>query len=68
MQGFSGFSPYLNCNLVVVDSALYIALWLKGKKGILYLGVTHPKSGPICKCIYFCVYNYDYFVLIIYHS
>ena len=37
----------------VVDSALYIALWLKGKKGILYLGVKHPKSGPICKCIYF---------------
>ena len=52
----------------VVDSALYIALRLKGKKGILYLGVTHPESGPICKCIYFCVYNYDYFVLIIYHS
>ena len=40
----------------VVDSALYIALRLKGKKGILYLGVTHPESGPICKCIYFCVY------------
>ena len=51
MWGFSGFSPYLNCILVVVDSAIYIALWLKGKKGILYLGVMHPKSGPIC--IYF---------------
>ena len=52
MWGFSGFSPYLNCILVVVDSAIYIALWLKGKKGILYLGVMHPKSGPICIYVY----------------
>ena len=45
-----------------------LALWLKGKKGVLYLGVTHSKSGPICKCMYFCVYNYDCFVLVINHS
>ena len=45
-----------------------LTLWLKEKKEILYLGVMYSKSGPICKCMYFCVYHYDCFVLVINHS
>ena len=33
--------------------ALSIALWLKGKRGILYFGVRHPRSGPIY--IFVCI-------------